>query len=233
MLVSRPDLADVPDESGDRLLHYAALKGDIDTAKLLMELGVSINARNYFDITPLHNAVHNCRADMIDLLAQSGADLYAKDKAGWTPVMCAGINRVCDPEVLVGQLRKLGAALDLNTAVRIQSIDDVAILLQHPDAIAIAPQPRELLGETVTLNNIELLSMLLAKGADPNVADGQGATPLHLACGRPNASLDMVSLLINRGADPHLPCRGMTPLETARGARNDAIASYLESRIND
>ena len=57
----------------------------------------------------------------------------------------------------------------------------------------------------------EVTRLLLARGADPNAADDDGATPILLA-----ESLDVVSALLEAGADPSRPDDlGQTPLHFA------------------
>ncbi|MCI0523739.1 MAG: ankyrin repeat domain-containing protein [Acidobacteria bacterium] len=48
-------------------------------------------------------------------------------------------------------------------------------------------------------SNVQAVKELLAKGADPNAKTQYGATPLFFACDR--GSLEIVQMLVNRGAD--------------------------------
>jgi ankyrin repeat protein len=72
------------------------------------------------------------------------------------------------------------------------------------------------------------ISALLARGANVEVADEQGMTPLLLAIkqGRP----DVVELLLNHGADIHHAAHdGVTPLFLAiRERRSDLVALLLD-----
>jgi len=68
---------------------------------------------------------------------------------------------------------------------------------------------------------------LLKKGANPNVRDEDGYTPLH------NAALwghvDVVRLLLEHGADPSIRNRGgKTPLDVARWSGHREVASLME-----
>lgn len=71
--------------------------------------------------------------------------------------------------------------------------------------------------------------LLLAAGADPNVENEFGHTPLILAVNKADARL--VSLLLNHGAKPDLKNKkGVSPLDTAKKEDLTFIASLLEGK---
>lgn len=51
-------------------------------------------------------------------------------------------------------------------------------------------------------NDIECAQMLLKSGAQPNVKQTDGQTPLHIAARVGNA--DMIRLMLKEGADPQI-----------------------------
>jgi ankyrin repeat protein len=68
-----------------------------------------------------------------------------------------------------------------------------------------------------------LVELLLARGADPAIADAAGWTPLHHVAGGPDRGTEgeasrerIVALLLARGAPLGGPPGGATPLEVAR-----------------
>ena len=75
-------------------LHWAALRGTLTNAELLLEHGANVNARSKVQqITPLHETWSGNRADMAKLLASHGADLNAVEKwYGFTPLHFAGFS---------------------------------------------------------------------------------------------------------------------------------------------
>lgn len=61
------------------------------------------------------------------------------------------------------------------------------------------------------VRTLELAASLLARGADPNLRDARGSTPLMLAASRQDEA--MAKLLVSAGADlDAADFRGMTPL---------------------
>ena len=68
---------------------------------------------------------------------------------------------------------------------------------------------------------------LLANGADPNVTDDKGRTPLHLIAQK-GIGKNQVKLLIEHGADLNA-CddAGQTPLDYAKKAKRKVVATFL------
>jgi len=68
-------------------LHVAAAKGHVDVARLLLERGADVNAKeSVYDATPLHIAALYGHADVARLLLEHGANPSIRDKDGGTPL---------------------------------------------------------------------------------------------------------------------------------------------------
>ena len=80
-------------ENGTTLLHDAASERRIVDARILIEAGARVNARNIDGSTPLHNASangsFNGAPDMVQLLIESGAEVNAVGLLGRTPLHVA------------------------------------------------------------------------------------------------------------------------------------------------
>lgn len=75
----------------------------------------------------------------------------------------------------------------------------------------------------------ELVSYLLAKGADPNARKTDGVTPLHLAAER--GQVQIAEVLVQHGAKVNATDRnGRTPLDMALLRMHDDVAAYLAQR---
>ncbi|MCW3061451.1 MAG: uncharacterized protein JWQ02_3272 [Capsulimonas sp.] len=78
-------------------LHYAAARGQIDVAALLIQRGADINARSGYGVTPLMDAVSNGHVTLIAQLLAASADKslradsseHAKARAGLTALEIA------------------------------------------------------------------------------------------------------------------------------------------------
>jgi len=67
------------------VLHYAAGAGNIESAQLLVNYGLDVNACDAKERTPLHVAALAGSDDMIRFLLKHGADATKKDTDGRTP----------------------------------------------------------------------------------------------------------------------------------------------------
>jgi ankyrin repeat protein len=70
------------DWNGWTPLHWAADKGHIEIARLLLQNGAEVNVRSNGGWTPLYWAAENGHIDILHLLVENGADLEAQDRNG-------------------------------------------------------------------------------------------------------------------------------------------------------
>jgi len=73
-------------------LHWAARNGHTDLARLLIEKGALVNARDNCQQTPLHFVARNGHTHLASLLIEKGADPNARDNWKQTPVHWAAMN---------------------------------------------------------------------------------------------------------------------------------------------
>ncbi|SPJ88067.1 uncharacterized protein FTOL_12536 [Fusarium torulosum] len=71
---------------GITLTHIAALKGNVESLKLLLEHNADVNAADERGGTPLHLAARNSNPDCVSLLLQHGANVNAKAIDRSTPL---------------------------------------------------------------------------------------------------------------------------------------------------
>jgi len=83
------------------------------------------------------------------------------------------------------------------------------------------------LHSAASAGDAERVRELLKKGADPNVRDEYGNTPLHVAAYE--GHVDVVRLLLEHGADPTVKNKdGDTPLDLARARGHREVVSLIE-----
>jgi ankyrin repeat protein len=83
--------------------------------------------------------------------------------------------------------------------------------------------------------------MLIDRGADLNIADGDGYTPLHRACNEVNTppgireeALEIVRMLILAGADTQVrDSEGRLPVEVLRAEDRQSRAIYEEAVVEE
>ncbi|MEL4895235.1 ankyrin repeat domain-containing protein [Crocosphaera sp. Alani8] len=87
-------------------------------------------------------------------------------------------------------------------------------------------KPSSVLSWATFKGNIGIVELLIAKGANLNVCDDRGYTPLHIAS--KEGYMDIVKLLINNGADINVQTTdGCRPLYMAALGHNKDIAQTL------
>lgn len=127
------------DSLGRNALHFASQRGNLALIRNLLDLpyNISIDSPDLAGQTALHHAVQNRRVDAISTLIKAGANIYAVDSKGRTPIDCA-IERKNELAVsrLVQVAQNLNAGKlkdDDNEAIKVskhsnRSRDDLSIL---------------------------------------------------------------------------------------------------------
>jgi ankyrin repeat protein len=145
---------------------------------------------------PIHWAVMTRQLEVIDELVSRGADLDAARQDGARPIQLTNGDYTyrgwrdvpndvtTTPAEVLEHLRKLGTYVDINTAASIGDRDRVREILDHDPSLA---------------NRVsEYVTYYVGAGS-----------PLKNAAAR--GHLDIVKLLLERGADPNLPEEGIAP----------------------
>jgi len=124
LLSEAPKLAQTRGQDGYTPLHKVADRSSdeeaVEMARLLLQNGAEVNARNRFNATPLHLAASQGRAKLCALLIDKGADLNAKANTGRTPLHCAaGDGRLEACQVLLAR----GADPDIRDGVEMTPLE--------------------------------------------------------------------------------------------------------------
>ena len=240
---------------------YAARQGDVESGKVLLEKGAEIDQAGPGGLNPLLLAIDSGREAFALFLLEKGANPNAKDGDGATGLhyaMRKGLS------VLRGGTDNENNN-DQNYLFRTNMRGVVRALLDHgadPNArltktlrrLGVNDRPMmRLIGATpfflaAGTADIEVMKMLLAKGADPKLGTVDHTTPLMVAGGlgrwrgdvRPKAeaknALEAVKLLVELGADvnassddtaTNIPGAGMTAAHGAAYTGADDIIQFL------
>ena len=140
-----------------------------------------------------------------ELLTQDPQSAHAYSTDGWTPLhLAAHFGRREAVEMLLAKGANV-SALSVNG------------LRNTPLHAALAGQAKDLVG------------LLLDGGTDPNAADANGNTLLHLAAFL--GDLDVIQMLLARGAQPSRKNEnGTTPADLAAGQGHEEATRFLQSR---
>ncbi len=206
LLLARGADARAVSQRGRTALHLAARSdGSSAIVRLLIGAGADPKAVDTFKWTVLHAATLGDDADTVRLIVDAGADVNAVDFAGFTALINAGANRNLPVVTLL-----LSKGADVNARSGDGSFQKVK-------AGPIALGNFTPLTAAVALAAPELIKTLLDAGANVNVADVRGMTPLMLAVATDRQNADVIRMLIARGADVNAKSLvGETALDWAR-----------------
>jgi ankyrin repeat protein len=195
----------LPAQEDHEKLYAAIRSGDMAGLKALLDSGISANAADGRQITPLMDAAEVGSADAMRLLLDRGAEVNAQNALGATALMwsAADLNKVrllLDHGADVNKAARSGRTALMLAAFTNPSAEAVRLLLaKGPNVNAADGRQWTALNAAAFGNDTASLRMLLEAGADPNIADTFiGWTPLMNAAG--NANLESVKLLLARGA---------------------------------
>lgn len=154
-LIPRP--VSIP-ASDDRLILFAAEKGDLETVRKILERSPdSVHATDADKYTPLHRAAYENHLEMAELLLQHNANINAQTEFGWTP---------------------------LHSACKWNHPDMVALLLQHDadvNALSDGSQTPLHIAATVSDCRDTLVALLSHDSIKPDLLNNSDETAFAIA----------------------------------------------------
>jgi RNA polymerase sigma factor (sigma-70 family) len=239
-------------------LHGASTRGEAvaeairerDLAKVRTLLDASpelLHAGDANSNQPIHWAVMTRQLDMIDELLGRGADINAQRGDGAHPIQLSngdynyrGWRDVpqdwpTTPARVLAHLRSRGAYLDICTACYIGDLERVRELLDQDPALAnrVSDYVTYYLGSGAPLKNaaaaghIEIVKLLLERGADPNLPEEGIAPHGHaLYSAATNGHYEIARLLLEHGAYPN------PEVESSADALSRAISNSDQRMID-
>ncbi|HEY3245348.1 MAG TPA: ankyrin repeat domain-containing protein [Phycisphaerae bacterium] len=200
-------------------LVYAVRANDLESVKVLLAAGADVNQVTGYGWSPLLVATQNRYYKLGAFLIDHGADPNLANKGGWIPLYLATDNRNIesgDYPVRKGDMDHLDfikLLLDKGANVNARMKDSTETRTVFTN------QWLDENGATAFLRasqsgDLELMKLLLSRGADPKIATTLGVTALHVAAGigwvegityewSENATLEAVKMLLDLGLDPN------------------------------
>ncbi|MBD9370630.1 ankyrin repeat domain-containing protein [Xanthomonas sp. XNM01] len=190
----------------------AAMAGDADAIRRLLELGFPVDAVDAQGCTGLLRAAGGGHAAAVDLLLARGADPQHAAQSGATALSAAVSMR---QTAIVAALLSAGADIE-------HRLPGGVTVLMLASALGLA----------------DIAARLLTAGADIHAGDGQGLAPLHCAAlygftGRDKQRLlALLDTLLLAGAEPDQSAAGgVTPLLLLLGARAEPGSACDEAVV--
>jgi len=231
---------------GSTPLQWAVYEGDVAEVRRLLDAGADVSLANDYGATPMGLAAEVADTEILRLLLEAGADADSPNPEGQTALMAvARTGNVEAAEALLDH----GATVDARESWGGQTALMWASARRHPEMMELLishgadvdadsihrdyqrrvtaeGRPKSLdsggftpLSYAARENCLACVDVLLANGADIDLPDPDGVSPLHLAI--MNANWDLAKQLIEAGADvDQWDIYGEAPLFAAIGLRS-------------
>lgn len=155
------------------LMCSAAALGNVDALKEIVDThSLHVDASDYDLRTALHVAAAEGHGDVVSYLITIGANVLAKDRYGFTPILDAVRSKSLG---CISALRKAGSSVPTDPAVCLMIAAEMC--------------------SSAAVGDVDAIKCFLEAGIDPNLADYDRRTALHVASA--NGAMEVVKMLLS------------------------------------
>jgi uncharacterized protein len=232
---------EAPVTGGVTALILATRQGNVDAVKALVESGADINKPSGDGSTAMLVAIQNGHYDVARYLVEKGADINKANQKGWTPLYLAVKHRNLETGTIpvpnqnqASDFIKLLLDRDVDVNARVKANTEIrngqrATWFNEAGATTFV--------RAALCGDIEMMRLLLAKGADPMIATEDGTTALMAAAGvgysegfihyrSKEESVEAVKFLLELGANVNAQNEG--GLSALHGAAHRAALEEIK-----
>ena len=169
--------------------------------RVLIDAGADLHTKNEDGRSPLHYACGSGELDIVKMLVEAGTGVRATDNKGCTCLMLAAYS---------------GHTETVRYLVGLPDVDVNHLSAHTHTALQFAVDEGE----------VDVVQVLIDAGADINIQNDEGSSPLNTACA--SGALDVVKMLVEAGAGLRATDnKGHTCLILAARFRQTKIVRYL------
>ncbi|MBM3735323.1 MAG: hypothetical protein FJW39_05995 [Acidobacteria bacterium] len=211
---------------GATALHWAVQ--DLAKIKLLLAKGADPNARTRNGRTPLLIAARSGAFGAVEALLAAGADPELTETGSNVTPLSEAVQRA-DVDAIAALLAKKPSPVFLERALGVAAATECLGCARILIAAGAKPsKTSNVMRSAAQRGNAEMVRRLAGMGANPNVTDSRGDTPLLRAAHRDTSSAAVVRALLAAGADPkHVNKEGETALSVALRRGDTEIVKAL------
>lgn len=199
------------DKNSSSLAHTACEANKADILEILLKHGIDPNSSNDKGKFLLHIACKNQCIETIQVLLNAGANIHNTDLDGNTPLHILCLKNQKQTIDLISFLLKSGA-----------DISALNYRMRTPFFISSIQRDNQYRNQTEPI-----LKYLLSQGAEIDVQDIDGYTPLYYAVRRDDT--ENIKFLIKNGANPNKKNeKGESPYQLAKEKKNQNLIHIIE-----